>query len=177
MQLQVYVGIVFLLMALALAAVFLFVAREAQTEPYEVVSRRGALIRRWWFRALLVGGAAAFLGSTTWLPYRMIRATELPGEPVRVDVTARQFVFELSQSCVPSRTPVEFAVGAADVNHGFGIYAPDGRLVGQVQAMPGFVNVLRTRFETEGTYLIHCLELCGLAHHAMAAGLKVVGCG
>jgi hypothetical protein len=59
---QLYVGIVFAAMTVVLAAVFLGVARQAQVEPYEAVSRRGALIRRWWFRVLLAGGVVALFG-------------------------------------------------------------------------------------------------------------------
>ena len=37
---------------------------------------------------------------------------------------------------LPAGKLVEFAVSARDVNHGFGIYDPQGRLVAQTQAMP-----------------------------------------
>ena len=48
---------------------------------------------------------------------------------------------------VPVGAVVEFRVTTLDVNHGFSLYAPDGRLVAQTQAMPGYVNRLRVTFD------------------------------
>jgi cytochrome c oxidase subunit 2 len=172
---QLYAGIVFVVMAAVLAAVFVYVAREAQVETYETVRQRGALIRRWWFRGLLGAGLIAFAGSLAWLPYQ--RARPPGGEATAVRVTARQFVFDASVGCVPADRPVELAVGADDVTHGVGVYGPDGRIVGQVQAMPGFTNVLRLRLDPEGEYTLRCLELCGPGHHGWAKTMKVGGCG
>jgi cytochrome c oxidase subunit 2 len=48
-----------------------------------------------------------------------------------------------------------------------------GRLLLQVQAMPGYVNQVQYTFDTPGTYHVICLEYCGVAHHAMAADFTV----
>jgi len=69
--------------------------------------------------------------------------------------------------------PVVFKVTGADVNHGFGIYNEDLRLLGQTQAMPGYTNKLVYTFNKPGKYRILCLEYCGLAHHAMITELNV----
>ena len=37
---------------------------------------------------------------------------------------------------------MRFDVTSVDVNHGFGVYDPNGRLIGSVQAMPGYTNEL-----------------------------------
>jgi cytochrome c oxidase subunit 2 len=74
---------------------------------------------------------------------------------------------------VPLGAPVEFRVTTLDVNHGFSLYAPDGRLVAQVQAMPGYMNRLRVTFDEPGTYTVLCLELCGMAHHRMRGVVEV----
>lgn len=74
---------------------------------------------------------------------------------------------------VPASATVEFRVTSLDVNHGFGIYAPDGALVAQTQAMPGYVNRLRVRFEKPGAYTVLCLEYCGLSHHRMRGVVEV----
>lgn len=105
-----------------------------------------------------------------------------------VHVVAKQFQFALSEN--PIRTEeefaqaavqrpkvpvgewVEFRVASLDVNHAFGVYDPDGKLVGQTQAMPGYVNRLFLRFEKPGSYTILCLEYCGLSHHIMRAGFE-----
>lgn len=64
-------------------------------------------------------------------------------------------------------SPVEFRVTSADVNHGFAIYAPDGRIVIQTQAMPGFDNRILYTFTTPGKYRVMCLEYCGVGHAPM----------
>jgi cytochrome c oxidase subunit 2 len=74
---------------------------------------------------------------------------------------------------VPVGAVVEFRVTTLDVNHGFSLYAPDGSLVTQTQAMPGYVNRLRMVFDKPGKYTVMCLEFCGMSHHRMRAVVEV----
>jgi cytochrome c oxidase subunit 2 len=170
-------GVAFVLMAGALAAVFLMIGLEARTEPWDATYARAGVIRRWWFRGLLVFAVVVFGISLTWLPYQAARAQTIPGDANQVAVTASQFQFDLASTCIPEGQPVEFNVTSKDVNHGFAIYDEDGRIVGQTQAMPGFTNVLRMRFDTPGTYTLHCDELCGPGHPFMTGTFKVGDCG
>lgn len=91
-----------------------------------------------------------------------------------VTVIGHQWYWEMSTEQVTVGTPVEFAVTSADVNHGFAIYGPDERIVTQTQAMPGYTNKLLYTFKQPGTYMIRCLEYCGMVHHAMESPLNVV---
>lgn len=70
-------------------------------------------------------------------------------------------------------TPVEFRVRSDDVNHGFAIYAPNGRIAIQTQAMPGFTNKILHTFTQAGTYRVMCLEYCGLGHAPMVSSFDV----
>lgn len=90
-----------------------------------------------------------------------------------IAVTGHQFYWELDKETVVAGQPVEFRVTSTDVNHGFGIYDADYRLLVQVQAMPGYINRLRYTFETPGTYRLLCLEFCGAAHHGMVSEIEV----
>jgi len=74
---------------------------------------------------------------------------------------------------VPAHAQVEFRVTTLDVNHGFSLYAPDGHLVAQTQAMPGYMNRLRVSFDQPGTYTVLCLEFCGMSHHRMRGVIEV----
>ena len=74
---------------------------------------------------------------------------------------------------VPRGAVVEFRVTTLDVNHGFSLYAPDGTLLAQTQAMPGYVNRLRVAFDKPGTYTVLCLEFCGMSHHRMRGVVEV----
>lgn len=74
---------------------------------------------------------------------------------------------------VEANSVVEFRVTTLDVNRGFSLYTPDGHLLAQTQAMPGYVNRLRVTFRDPGTYTVLCLEFCGMAHHRMRGVVEV----
>lgn len=152
--------------------VFLFVVlRSQENEPYSVVQPRAYRLRTQLFIALLLLGLLVAAVTLRALPYHQSRVVR---DPLLVDVTAHQWYWELSRTSVEANRPVLFRVGSADVNHGFGIYDSERRLIGQVQAMPGYVSELVVEFSAPGTYQILCLEYCGLVHHAMVAAIEVV---
>ena len=174
----------FLALSVACAIAFLAVAKSTAT-PEEVPYEATAALRRklfWVVLAVLL----TFLALT--LPY-----TPYPDESAQPDrvvhVLARQFAYDFSDSPFPEGTTtdpdqapltaihagelIEFRVTAMDVTHGFGVYHPDGEILAQVQAMPGYVNRLRMRFDSAATYEVLCMEYCGAAHHVMRASLNV----
>lgn len=171
---QVGVGVLFLLLTIAWTGVLWWVAtRSGQAVPYERVSAAVSRIRRWGAPLVVALLATAFLVSLLFLPYAGSRAQRLGAPAVTVDVTGRMWAWELSRTTLPREQVVEFRVTALDVNHGFGIYAPDGRIVTQVQAMPGYTNRLLFRFDQPGVYTIRCLEFCATGHHLMQAQFTV----
>jgi cytochrome c oxidase subunit 2 len=88
-------------------------------------------------------------------------------------VTSAQYFFALDPPEVPAGTDVRFRVTSRDVNHGFGLYDPSGRLIGSVQAMPGYHNELDLTLDEPGAYRVFCFELCGLEHHKMQGTFTV----
>jgi cytochrome c oxidase subunit 2 len=90
-----------------------------------------------------------------------------------VTATGAQWAWTLSRDEVPLGKEVEFQITSSDVNHGFGIYDSQMRLLAQTQAMPGYVNRIRHTFNQPGTYQVLCLEYCGLVHHEMVARFVV----
>lgn len=96
-----------------------------------------------------------------------------PSAPLRVNAIAEQWSWTIDRTDLPLNKPVVFAVTSRDVNHGFGIYDSDLRLLTQIQAMPGYVNMLHYTFTKPGKYRVLCLEYCGLIHHDMVAELTV----
>lgn len=93
---------------------------------------------------------------------------------VTVDVTGSQWSWEISHREIPAMTPIIFNVRSHDVNHGVGIYDPQGVLLFQTQAMPGVVNRVKYTFTEPGAYRVLCMEYCGLAHHGMTDEFKVI---
>lgn len=153
-----------------LLAVFATVARSAGSAGTADEIAAGAA--RWrrrslWGLAILFVPTIAY--SLTRMPYPA--AGQTPATTARA--TGQQWTWSIVPDTVPAGKLVEIQVTGADVNHGFGIYDPSGRLVTQAQAMPGYTNVIRYTFPTPGTYRILCLEYCGLGHHTMSSQLVV----
>ena len=158
-----------------LAAVFVWVALGARN----AVGDSGPAVAtayRWrvWLFALaavvLIGTNYRTLGE---LPY-VSRSAPPPGPAVqRVDVAGEQWSWTMAPSKFVVGQTAEFHVTSKDVNHGFGLYDPGMHIVAEVQAMPGYTNVLRYTFKQPGTYQVMCLEYCGLAHHVMTSKLDV----
>lgn len=99
-----------------------------------------------------------------------------PAEQV-VEVVGGQWYWRIEPGTVQTNRTVEFRIASADVNHGFALYAPDGLIVTQTQSMPGYINKLRYTFTRPGTYVVQCLEFCGLGHVPMKAEIQVASDG
>ncbi len=144
-----------------------------QTEPAEEVTKKAYAIRRRLAIPMIAVLIVAFFVSVYFFPFSSFRARSI-GEPqATITVDALQWAWILSDNKVPVGVPVEFVVTSRDVNHGFAIYNPDGRLLTQVQAMPGYTNRLIYQFDKPGTYLVRCLEYCGIGHPGMLVELTV----
>lgn len=163
--------ITLVLMALIIAP-FLIVARQASVqEEYAAIQQKAGKIRGFLFWGLVFFFTPVIVYSLTDLPYSATAGEKI--EAVKVNAVGHQWYWEIDNNTVPAGQPVEFHVTSADVNHGFGIYDPEMRLVAQTQAMPEYTNVLRHTFDKPGTYKVLCLEYCGLAHHGMDAQIIV----
>jgi cytochrome c oxidase subunit II len=159
-------------LVLVLLAIFVYVAWHANEKAADTpVQQRSGLIPAvvfWGLVALFV----PILGYTlSDLPYRS--SVGQSGSPQVIDAVAYQWRWELSSTTAVVGRPVTFRVTGSDVNHGFGLYDPDLKLVAQTQAMPGYTNVLHHVFARPGTYKVLCMEYCGLAHHNMLAEIQV----
>lgn len=154
--------------------VWAFVLLRSRPGPaFEAIEPAENRLRLRLLFAFTVISLAVFALSLRQYPYPSFRTRAL-GVPVdTISVTAVQWGWLLGRDTVPARVPVEFVVQSKDVNHGFGVYAPDGTLVTQVQVMPGYTNRLIYRFDRSGTYTVRCLEYCGILHHTMLATFTV----
>jgi len=179
------IAIVFAIAAAVIVAVFAYVAVRSGGAA-EIDYGAATRLRR----AFFLGFAALLVVSLVLTLPRM----PYPVPAGRVDrvvhVTGKQYAFALTDAPVTSLegweegtypqvaevktgSTVEFRVATLDVNHGFSVYSPDGELMAQTQAMPGYVNRLRLRFERPGTYTVFCLEYCGMGHHRMRGAIEV----
>ena len=137
--------------------------------------RRFATIQKWWFALLLFTFAVGTWATLRHFPIPLQHGSL--GAEQTVDVTGHMWRWEIEPGTVRAGSPVEFRVTSADVNHGFAVYAPDGHMVTQTQAMPRYTNRILHIFDEAGTYTVHCLEYCGVGHAPMKAALEVVAAG
>lgn len=155
-----------------LAIVFLRVLWTSNTQaPYAEVARRAYAFRGLLFWLVIGIGVVITLSTLIPWPHASLAA---PGAAEVVEVTGSQWHWALSKTRFQVGKTLEFRVTSQDVNHGFAIYDSKLRLLAQVQAMPGYTNVLRYTFAQPGQYQILCMEYCGVAHHDMRATLTIL---
>lgn len=153
-------------------AVFILVAWSTRWPSREQaeVQHDGYAIRGRWFIGVTLFLLATFVATIPFFPYLSAAAALQPAE--QVPVVAAQFFFNMPDH-YPLNRRILFAVTSRDVNHGFGIYDPQGRLVAQTQAMPDYVNHLAITFRQPGHYKALCLEYCGVGHAIMEKDFTV----
>lgn len=140
-------------------------------EEYAPIQKTGYRIRNVYFVTLFLVLLTAMVLTMRQLPYdKPVHA----GELVVVEAVGSQFLWELSIDRIEAGKLIEFQVTSKDVNHGFGIYDPDMKLIAQTQSMPGYTNKLYHIFDRPGKYMILCMEYCGLAHHYMVGEFEVL---
>lgn len=163
------------LVTLAFIYVIIQAGRPADEAEAQHAYKTSNKLRRWLFWTLAVAYVGVSYASLHHFPIPPQHGP-LPATQV-VTVVGHQWMWQLSTTKIDVGVPVEFQVTSADVNHGFAIYGPNGRIVVQTQAMPGYTNKILHTFDTPGTYVIKCLEYCGLGHDVMAINLTVAATG
>ncbi len=171
---QYTVFVVTIVFMLVVTGTFAFVAMNAgrQAVEYSPVQEKSFSLRAKVFWTMIVAGVLITVITTLDLPYAATRGNA-PADAVTIDVEGRQWLWLLSEAEVEVGDTVVFNVSAFDVNHGLGVYDPDMRMIGQTQAMPGYVNSLQVTLDRPGAYSLLCMEYCGLAHHIMLSRLTV----
>jgi len=153
---------------------FIFVIMQVGQPAGDAAARMHAS-HVWQARLFTLMVAAFVIG--TWATLRKFPIPaqgQALGAPQTVEAVGRMWSWELKPDKVNAASEVEFRVTSADVNHGFAIYAPNGRILTQTQAMPGYTNRLLYTFDAPGTYTVQCLEYCGIGHGPMTTHLEVL---
>jgi cytochrome c oxidase subunit 2 len=133
----------------------------------ETLERREGL----WGIAVIAFLVALLAGTIFSVPYWTSDASE-PEQ--RVEVTGQQFAWTIDPPQIKAGLDTEFAIQSTDVSHAMGLYDPTGRLVDQVNVLPGVTQPLRVTLDEPGTYEVRCMEFCGIDHHLMENTLEVM---
>ncbi len=160
------------LVALGFIHVIIQAGKPADPDATRKSARTARTLQAWLFAVLFVGFVAGSWATLHRFPIPPQHGA-LDAKQV-VNVVGRQWSWQITPATVQTGSTVEFRVSSDDVNHGFALYAPDGHIVTQTQAMPGYTNKLLYTFTQSGTYTVQCLEYCGLGHAPMKTTLEVV---
>lgn len=169
---------------LIISAVVYLILTSSKKEDTKKATKKVERFRSRYFIALVIVAVAGFVWSMSFLPYA--KKTAQPEEtytvvamqwawkmgPGELEVEPREFSGS-NDLTVPAGKLLRFNVTSQDVNHGFGIYDSEGRMLAQTQAMPGFTNPLDYEFTEPGEYHILCMEYCGVPHDLMMAKIHV----
>jgi cytochrome c oxidase subunit II len=151
---QPYVLVVSLLLMIVVAAAFWWVVRHSAADVQLASSGHVEGYRSGLFWGLVVLGIVVAIATLRPWPYDVSAAYDA----VTVTATGSQWSWEIAPQEVPVGRPIIFKVTSNDVNHGFGVYDPEGTIVFQTQAMPGYVNQVRYTFTKPGKYRVLCME-------------------
>lgn len=166
MQMIVLTISLVLMACVALAFVRAVRASNAPVDSASDEKSRSVLI---WGLAI-VGIVVTVMSLRSW-PH----AIAAEGDVIQINATGGQWYWEIDrEEDVPVGSKVVFNLHTEDVNHGFGVVDPSGRLLFQTQAMPGYVNRVEYVFEKPGNYRVLCMEFCGVGHHDMIDEFQVV---
>ncbi len=158
--------------ALIGAVIVLYVFRSTRVGFRVKVASREKLERRegYWGIAVVCFMVALLAGTIFSVPYWTSDAAE--ADQV-VDVTGRQYAWTIDPPQIQAGVETEFDLHAEDVSHAFGLYDPSGKLIKQVNVLPGVTQLLTATLDEPGTWTVRCLEYCGLDHHLMETTLEV----
>lgn len=162
-----------LMLMITFGVVYVAINSHKREEEYGPLVKRAYGFRTKLFWAVALVFFPAMIYNLMDLPYGPGKAVASTGPAQVINVTGHMWYWEMDRDEVEPGQPVEIRITSADVNHGFGIYDPELRLIAQAQAMPGYTNVIHHTFTKEGTYRVLCMEYCGVAHHNMMTEIKV----
>lgn len=90
-----------------------------------------------------------------------------PQQQVRVEFADSEIRLPPQGIRVKAGEFVEFVATSRDVTYGFGVFRKDGRMVFQMQVVPGYENRIVWKFDEPGLYDVRSTEYSGPRHPEM----------
>lgn len=187
LSIQETAGLVSLLIGVLVVGIVIFlISTSSQGDDTNSATEKVYKVRKSYFIGLVITVVLALTFTLQALPYENPESHKNE-KPTTVGVVGVQWLWRMADTpltenpadftgssiiTLNANEPIQFEVTTVDVNHNFGVYNSEGRLLIQTQAMPGFVNRLNHTFEP-GEYEILCMEYCGLPHGIMIGKIIV----
>ncbi len=125
---------------------------------------------RIWFGALILvalGFNAITLSPLVPWQSWMLWSQPTPDQRVAVEMENYQIKLPPQGIQVAANKFIEFTATSKDVTYGFGVFRTDGKMVFQMQVIPGRENKIVWKFDAPGTYDIRSTEYSGPRHPEM----------
>lgn len=169
-----------LFMLLPFAFVFLYVVFKktyVDSSPSKADRSKFVRVERMWIGFAAVVFIVVNVASLEYMPSVYTAKALASGEKItEVSFTAESWSYDLPETKIEVGRPIRFSGKSNDTMHGFALYHPKGKVLFTMMLMPGLENptsIIYT-FKDPGTYIVRCLEYCGLAHHEMRDEIVVV---
>ena len=100
------------------------------------------------------------------VPWQARMVWNRPAPDIQVRAEFADYRVSLSPEATAIRVGdyVEFVATSADVTYGFGVFRQDGRMVLQMQVLPGHQNRIMWRFDEPGVFDVRSTEYSGPRH-------------
>ena len=154
----------------AVGLIVLLLVAASTRGPMTLEIERIRHAERSWFVVAVVILIAILVATIAFTPYGRSAGRDAQV----VDIQAFQFAWVIPSTPLKAGRQVEFRLTSKDVNHSFGVYTAGGKLLFQVQVMPGKSQRYVYTFHKAGTYQVLCLEYCGVGHADMKSEFTVV---
>ncbi|MCW9034074.1 MAG: hypothetical protein OQJ97_07610 [Rhodospirillales bacterium] len=160
--------------------VFMYVVvKKSFSDPNPTTGDGNYAKAEWlWLGFVTIVFVGVNIASIGYMPTVATAKAVASGEKItEVNFTAESWSFDIPEVTIEVGKPIRFSGKSNDTVHGFAIYDPHGDILFTMMLMPGMespTSLIHT-FTEPGTYLVRCLEFCGLAHHEMRDEIVVVG--
>jgi cytochrome c oxidase subunit 2 len=154
----------------AFGIIVLLVVAASTRGPRTLDLERIQHAERSWFVVAVVILIAILVATIAFTPYGRSAGKDAQV----VNIQAFQFAWVIPSVPLKAGRQVEFRLTSKDVNHSFAVYTAGGKLLFQVQVMPGKTQTYVYTFHKPGTYQVVCLEYCGVGHADMKSEFTVM---
>ena len=90
-----------------------------------------------------------------------------PTNVFNIAICDYQFTLPSGEIRIKAGEPAKFVATSCDVTYGFGVFHKSGRMLFQMQVLPGYSNEIIWIFDEPGSYTIRSTEYSGPEHPFM----------
>lgn len=135
--------------------------------------------KRYFFALVIIALTVNLVTLSPLVPWQswLYWSTPAPTRTFQISISNYKFTLPSNGIVINVGEPVKFIVTSTDVTYGFGVFHRSGRMIFQIQVLPGYSNEIVWIFDEPGAYTIRSTEYSGPEHSNMVlpGAITVVG--